>query len=486
MNNEICNLEPKLVWNYFYKLTQIPRPSKKESKVVEFVKKFGEDLGLETIIDKTNNVIIRKPATPGMENRKTICLQGHLDIVPQKNSNIQHDFEKDPLDPYIDGEWVTARDTTLGADNGIGLAATLAILESKDIEHGPLEALFTVDEETGMTGAFGLKSGILKADILINLDSEEEGELCIGCAGGQNTNITFAYSEENLPEDSTAYKISITGMKGGHSGMDIHLGRGNAIKSLNRIFYHTASGGGLRVAHINGGSLRNVIPREAFATVVIPNNNQKKFKEVFNHICTIIKRELANVEPDIKIELTQTDLPEKVMDEKTQNNLIKAIYGCPNGVIRMSDTMENLVETSSNLAVITLDKGVVDITSLQRSSVDSAKDDLCTMIRCIFELAGAKVVHDGRYPGWTPNPRASIVGVMKNVHKDLFGADPIVSACHGGLECGLFSEVYPNMEMISFGPDIRFPHSPDEKVKIDTVARFWDYLKDILKNIGNK
>ena len=484
--SEIRSLEPKAVWDIFQKLCDIPRPSKKEQKAVEFAKKFGEDLDLETIVDEVGNVIIKKPATKGMEGLKTVVLQGHLDMVPQKNSDINHDFEKDPIQPFVDGEWVTAKDTTLGADNGIGVAAAMAVLQSNDVEHGPLEVLLTIDEETGMTGAENLKAGILDADIMINTDSEDEGELYIGCAGGVDTNAKFYYKEEDVPADSVAYKIDVKGLKGGHSGMDIPLGRGNSNKILNRFLYATSKTLEVRLADIQSGSLRNAIPREGFAVVTLPKDKVGEFKTIIDDLVPQIKAELSETEPGLNVVYNETDMPAKVMDEKTSNNLIKALYGFPNGVIRMSDSMDGLVETSTNLAIVKKQEGFIEVSSLQRSSVDSAKEDLANMIRCVLELAGAEVVHEGAYPGWKPNINSPILKTMQDVYNNKWGKVPEIKAIHAGLECGIIMENYPNLDTISFGPTIRYPHSPDEKVNIETVQKFYNFLIETLKNIPKK
>ncbi len=484
--SEIRNLEPKIVWDIFQQLCDIPRPSKKERKAVDFAKKFGEDLGLETIVDEVGNVIIKKPATPGMEDRKTVVLQGHLDMVPQKNSDKKHDFEKDPIQAVVDGDWVTAKDTTLGADNGIGVAAALAVLKSNEIEHGPLEVLLTIDEESGMTGARNLKPGILDADILINTDSEDEGELYIGCAGGVDTNAKFYYKEESVPADTAAYRIDVKGMKGGHSGLDIALGRGNAAKVLNRFLYQVNKSLDIRLADIQVGNLRNAIPREGYAVVVVPNAQLGEFKNFINELIPVIKDELSVTEPDLQVAYKETDMPNKVIDEKTQNNLIKGVYGCPNGVMRMSDAMEGLVETSTNLAVVKKDEGFIRAETLQRSSVDSAKEDLANMIRCVFELAGAEVVHAGAYPGWKPNINSPILKIMQNVYNNKWGKVPEIKGIHAGLECGIIMENYPDLDTISFGPTISYPHAPDEKWNIETVKKFYDFLVETLKNIPKK
>lgn len=482
MTKVLSNLAPKTLWNYFEDICNIPHPSKKEEKIVAYVKKFGEDLGLDTQVDAVGNIVIRKPATPGFENRKTIILQGHLDMVPQKNNDTQHDFEKDPIQPLIDGEWVKARGTTLGADNGIGAAAAMAILASNDLEHGPIECLFTIDEETGMTGAFALKEGFLKGDILMNLDSEDEGELYIGCAGGIDTNAWFTYNEIDVVGAVEAFKIDIKGLKGGHSGLDIKLGRGNANKILNRLLWQANREFNLQINSIEGGSLRNAIPREANTIVVIPKENEEGFINLVNDLSSKIKNELKNVEPDFSVLVTKTGIPEKLIDPEITSNLLNSIYACPNGVIRMVDDIPGVVETSTNLAIVKSDGQKVEVCTLQRSSVDSAKDDLCNMMRSVFELADAEVEHAGSYPGWKPNAGSPILQTMKKVYKDKFGKTPEVKVIHAGLECGLIGGVYPNLDMISLGPTIRNPHSPDEKVNIKTVGLFWDFLVETLKN----
>ncbi len=480
----IATLNPERVWKHFYALTQIPRPSKHEQKAVEFAAKFGKDLGLETITDEVGNVIIRKPATKGMENRKGIILQGHLDMVPQKNSDKVHDFEKDPIETYVDGEWVKAKGTTLGGDNGIGLAMAMAVLEAKDLEHGPVEALFTVDEETGMTGAVALKPGILKGDILINLDSEDEGELCVGCAGGLDGTFTFKYKEESVPAGYEAYKLSVTGLKGGHSGMDIVLGRGNANKILFRAL-HLLEQYGVRLGSIDGGSLRNAIPREAFAVFTAPAGKAADIKQTVETLFKLAAAELSATDEGLKMVVEPVAAPASVMDEKTQKNLIRAVYACPNGVMRMSDSLP-IVETSTNLAIVRSNAGAVTISCLLRSSVDSAKEDLADMMASVFTLAGAEIKFTGGYPGWKPNPSSLILKEMKAVYKKLYGVEPKVSAVHAGLECGLLGGAYPNLDMISCGPTIRFPHSPDEQLNIATVDKCWKFLVETLKNAPSK
>jgi len=441
MSNEILKLEPQLVWKHFYSLTQIPRPSRKEEKIIEFMKEFGENLGLETIVDEVGNVIIKKDATPGMENRKCVVLQGHLDMVPQKNNDVDHDFEKDPIDAFIDGEWVTAKGTTLGADNGMGVAAAMAVLETNDIEHGPVEALFTIDEETGMTGAFNLKPGVLKGEILINMDSEDEDELYVGCAGGTNANIKFTFEKEDVPAGSQGYELIVGGLKGGHSGLDIPLGRGNSNKVLFRYLRHASRMHGLRINTIDGGNLRNAIPRDARIKVVIPVENIKIFEKCILDFAETIKSELSVTEPDFHFYAEKTEVTDFVIDEKTQFNLINAVYACPNGVIRMSDTMVGLVETSTNLSTVKTIGDEIHVQCLMRSSVDSAKEDLGNMMESVFELAGAEIWFDGTYPGWKPDPESPILKEMLEIYKNKFGKVPEIKAIHAGLECGLFNAV---------------------------------------------
>ncbi|MDA3905591.1 MAG: aminoacyl-histidine dipeptidase [Bacteroidales bacterium] len=486
MSKEILNLEPKAIWKHFYSLTQIPRPSKHEDEIQEFIVNFGNSLGLETIKDEVGNVIIRKPATSGMEDRKGVVLQGHLDMVPQKNSDKDHNWNTDSIDAIIDGDWVTADGTTLGADNGMGVAAAMAVLESTTMVHGPVEALLTSDEETGMTGAFGLKAGVMKGDILINMDSEDEGELYIGCAGGTNANAEFTYTPEPVPAGMKAYKLALTGLKGGHSGVDVPLQRGNSNKLLNRFLRSSASKFGLRLASIDGGSLRNAIPRESFATVVVPNDKSAEFEAAVPKCLEVFNAELEKTEPFMTFDVETTDIPENLIDLATQTALFNAIYACPNGVMRMSDSMEGLVETSNNVAIVKSKDGKISVLTLIRSSVDSAKTDLENMIESVFQMAGAKFWLDGQYPGWKPNVDSPILKAMSDIYNNKYGVIPKVTAIHAGLECGLFGGVYPNWDMISFGPTIRFPHSPDEKVDIASVQKFWDFTVEILKNIPKK
>lgn len=481
----LTNLKPELLWKHFEQICNYPRPSKKEQKVVEYVLKVIKELGLEYEQDSFGNILVRKPATPGFENRKTVCLQGHLDMVCEKNSDVQHDFENDPIQPYIDGDWVKAKGTTLGADNGIGVAAALAVMESNNLKHGPLEFLFTLDEETGLTGAGNLKPGFVKADILLNLDSEEDGSFYIGCSGGKDTEATFVYKKEMVPPDSLGYKIKVTGLKGGHSGLDIHLGRGNAIKILNRLLWNLQNQFDIRLSKIEGGSKRNAIPREAFANLVVSKNKADELEGFVNYYNTVVKSENSTVEPNLKVEFERCDLPEFVIDKSTQLNLLNALYALPHGVIKMSADLPDLVETSTNLATITFNDEIVVATS-QRSSVETEKEDIVTMNRCVFLLANAKVKHGDGYPGWKPDVNSEILKVMKDVYKNLYKKEPEVKAIHAGLECGIIKEKYPQMDMISFGPTIMGAHSPDEKVQISTVQKFYDLLVEVLKNIPLK
>lgn len=488
MSNEISKLSPIEVWENFYQLTRIPRPSHHEEQIRKFIANFGKELGLETIQDEAGNVIIRKPATAGMEKRKGVILQGHLDMVPQKNSDKVHDFTKDPIETFIDGEWVRANGTTLGSDNGIGVSAAMGVLASKDLTHGPIEALFTATEETGMDGANGIKPGILKGDILINMDSEDEGELYVGCAGGEDANAQFKFTEVPVPTESIAFRLNVIGLKGGHSGVDIQLGRGNANKIFFRLLKETYKTCGVRLASINGGNLRNAIPREAFGVITVPYENADKLVGQIAGLTTIIKRELTATEPTLKIELSKIEMPASLIDEKTQINLTHAIVACPNGVIRMSDSMPGLVETSTNLAIVKSDNATktIEIACLMRSSVDSARIQLGSRMDSVFTLAGAKVLLKGGYPGWKPNLDSPILKTMQQIYNTKFGRIPEIKAIHAGLECGILGGTYPHWDMISFGPTIRFPHSPDEKVNIESVSKFWDFLVETLKNIPAK
>jgi len=483
MSDDILRLEPQAVWKNFYSLTQIPRPSGHEDKIRKFIADFGRNHGLDTLIDEVGNVIIRKPAMSGMEDRKGVILQAHLDMVPQKNSGMHHDFENDPIVTVIDGEWVHARDTTLGADNGMGVAAAMAVLESTELKHGPVEVLFTSEEETGMTGALGLKPGLLKGEIMMNMDSEDEGELFIGCAGGINGTMTFNFRGQTLPAGYMGFEIKVTGLKGGHSGMDINLGRGNANKIMNRVLYEGHALYGLLLASIEGGSLRNAIPRESQASVAVPVAMAESFLDGLSGLSGKIKSEIATTDPGLIIEAIPAAIPDTVIEEGVFVRLLDAVYACPNGVMHMSSEMDGLVETSNNLAIIKSSRGAVAVKCLLRSSVDSAREDLVAMIRSVSELAGAVSVFDQGYPGWKPNPNSPILKSMREIYKAKFGKTPEIKAVHAGLECGIIGGSYPELDMISFGPTIRYPHSPDEKVNIASVGRFWDFLVETLANI---
>lgn len=474
------------MWQIFYDFTQIPRPSKHEDQVQAFALEFGRKLGLETVKDGVGNIIIRKPATKGMENCMGVILQAHLDMVPQKNSATRHDFEQDAIDAFIDGDWVKARGTTLGSDNGIGASAAMAVLQATDLVHGPLEVLLTSDEETGMTGANGLKAGLLKGDILINLDSEDEGELYVGCAGGVNTNAILKYNEQEVPPNYVPYRISLTGLKGGHSGLDIQLGRGNANKIMNQLLMQTTEKFGLRLSAVEGGSLRNAIPRESFAIVLLPENSKEGFKEFVEQFETNARMAFDKADPGLLITAASTKMPSHVMDPQTQAKLLKAIDESPNGVIAMSKEMQGVVETSTNLAIVKSGKGVIEMASLQRSSVDEEKTRVSIQMRDVWKEAGAEVDISGDYPGWKPNVNSPILQTMKDVYRVKFGKVPEVKVIHAGLECGILGAKYPNWDMISFGPTIRSPHSPDEMVNIGTVGMFWNFLLETLKHIPGK
>lgn len=484
--SNLKGIEPAVIWKHFESLTNIPRPSKKELKAAEFVKEFGEKLGLETIMDETGNVVIKKPATPGYENRQGIILQGHIDMVPQKNNDVDHDFENDPIEAYVDGEWVTAKGTTLGADNGVGVAAGMAVLESDELEHGPVEVLVTIDEETGMTGANDLKEGILDGKILMNLDSEDEGDLYIGCAGGLETISNFNYKEEDVPSNMAAYKLIVKGLRGGHSGLDINLGRANAIKVLNRLMWEAHRQFGLRISAFEGGNIRNAIPRESEAIVVIPQNQVSGFEKYVKEFEAMLKNEYASIDPELTVYAEKTDSPAKVIEEDKQKAILNAVYGCPNGVMSYIADMPDVVETSTSMGIGFIKEGKAEFRTLQRSSQDTRKKDLANMIRSVFELSGAQVEHKGEYPGWDPDVNSAILATMKEVYENHFNKAPNVKVIHAGLECGIIKAKYPHLDAISFGPTISFPHSPDEKINIETTQKFWDLLVASLKNAPEK
>ena len=486
MSQEIRNLEPKALWNKFADLNDVPRPSKKEDRVIEFMKNFGNSLGLETFEDEIRNVIIRKPATTGMENRKPIVLQGHLDMVHQKNADTNFDFDTQGIDMYVDGDWVRAHGTTLGADNGLGVAMIMAILESKEIAHPAIEALFTIDEETGMTGALNLKGGILKGEILLNMDTEEDDEIDIGCAGGIDVSANRSYQEEETPENSVGYTITVKGLKGGHSGMDIHKGLGNANKIMNRLLFDAFENFGLQVSEINGGSLRNAIPRESVAKVIVAGMYDEAYIFDMQEIINDIKTEFKTTEPNLTIIIEKCDLPKKVMDLGVQEGIIRSIYAAHNGVYRMSANMEDLVETSNNVARVIIKDGEISIGCLTRSSVETSKFDLANALRSAFELCGCEVNFSGSYPGWTPNVKSEILDLLVKIYEKQNSEKPKVVACHAGLECGILGTNYPDMDMISFGPTIQGAHSPDERASIASSQKFFKFVLEILENIPVK
>lgn len=486
MNSEIRSLEPKVIWNKFADLNAVPRPSKKEERVIAFMKNFGESLGLITEIDEVGNVLIRKPATPGMEDRKMVVMQSHLDMVHQKNADTDFDFDTQGIEMYIDEDWVRAKGTTLGADNGLGVATIMAVLESTDIAHPAIEALFTIDEETGMTGAMGLEGGWLQGDILLNLDTEEDDEIGVGCAGGIDVTAKRSYKEEPVTEGKVGYTIAITGLSGGHSGMDIHKGLGNANKIMNRLLFDGFENFGLQISEIKGGSLRNAIPRESFAIVVVDAVQAKAFEFEIGELSKTIQNELSIADPDLTIEINTTDLPEQVMELGVQEGVIKALYAAHNGVYAMSASIPDLVETSNNIAKITIGNGDITIECLTRSSVESSKLDLTNKLRATFELIGCEVTTSGDYPGWAPNMNSPILKVMDELYQNLNGEKAHVAACHAGLECGILGQNYPDMDMISFGPTILGAHSPDERVSISSVQKYWKFVKEILKETPKK
>ena len=487
MSQEIRNLEPKALWNKFADLNAVPRPSKKEERVIAFMMEFGQKLGLPTVKDHVGNVIIKKPATPGMENRKTIVMQSHLDMVHQKNNDTNFDFDTQGIEMYVDGDWVRAKGTTLGADNGLGVATIMAILESTDIPHPAIEALFTIDEETGMTGAMGLQGGMLDGEILLNLDTEEDDEIDIGCAGGVDVTATRSYNEEETPEGSVGYTITVKGLKGGHSGMDIHKGLGNANKIMNRLLFDGFENFGLQISEISGGSLRNAIPRESVAKVIIAAIYDEAFVFDMQEIINEIKAEFKTMEPNLTIEIVKSEsIPAKVMDLGVQEGLLRAIYAAHNGVYRMSADMADLVETSNNIARVIVKDGEISIQNLTRSSVETSKFDLANALRSAYELFGCEVEFGGSYPGWTPNVKSEILDVLTSIYEKQNGAKPNVVACHAGLECGILGTNYPNMDMISFGPTIHGAHSPDERASISSAQKYWKFVLEILQNIPVK
>ena len=483
----IKDLKPQVVWNNFYQLTQIPRPSKHEGKVIEYLYNWGVSHGFETIKDDTGNIIIRVPATPGCEKMRGVILQGHMDMVPQKTSDSPHNFLTDPINAYVDGEWVTADRTTLGADNGIGVAMGLSVLEDKSVKHGPVEVLVTYDEETGMTGANCLKPGVLKGDILINLDSEDEGELCVGCAGGLDVSASFKYRKYSAPAAHKGLEITVKGLQGGHSGMDISLYRANANKVMARILLPLIEILGAKVVNFTGGSLRNAIPFEADAEILLPEENVAAAKKMIDNIFAEVKAEFADSDPSAVLFVKDQKPAAYYIPTSVMLRAVKAMIACPSGVIRMSQTMPGLTETSINMAIVRTEKGRITVHSLMRSAVDTAKADLAERVRCVFELAGAnEIKFAGGYSGWTPKLDTPMNKVMMEQYQKVYGKPMKIMATHGGLECAIMGAKYPNWEMVSVGPTIRYPHSPDEKVNIASVERTWDYLKAVLANVPEK
>jgi len=486
MSDTVRQLEPQILWKNFADLNAVPRPSKKEERVIQFMKDFGANLGLETLEDEVGNVIIRKPASAGMEERTPIVMQAHLDMVHQKNNDTLFDFDSQGIDMFVEGDWVKAKGTTLGADNGLGVASIMAILESDSIAHPPLEALFTIDEETGMTGAKGLKGGLLSGKIMLNLDTEDDDEITIGCAGGVDITATKAYKAESTPAGTTGYKITVRGLKGGHSGMDINKGLGNANKLMNRLLWNAERVSGLRISEIDGGGLRNAIPRESVAVIAVSDSAIGDFENYVAQATKDIVTEHATTDPGAEVVIEKVDAPNSVVPADLQKALLAAIYACPNGIHRLSPDIEDLVQTSNNLARVLVKEGAVKIGCLTRSAVNSERDDHANSILALMESIGCSVELSGEYPGWAPKPDAGIVKMMAALYEEMFSEKPHVLACHAGLECGILGENYPEMEMISFGPNIRGAHSPEERTQISSVQKYWGFLLEGLKRIpGN-
>jgi dipeptidase D len=482
--SDLLNLNPVGVWKNFNAICSIPRPSGHQEGITKFLADFGRNLGLETVVDEAGNVMIRKPATPGMQDRKGVILQAHMDMVPQKNASTCHDFEKDPIQPYVDGEWVKARGTTLGADNGIGMATAMTVLEANDIAHGPIEALFTKDEETGMYGAIGLKADLLNGQILLNLDSEDEGELFVGCAGGVNMTASFQYKDDkDVPEGDVAVLLTLSGLKGGHSGIDINLGRGNANKLMARFLKTSVTDYEARLSAFNGGNMRNAIPREATALVTVPGEIVEEFLTEVADYQNFLEDEFRDIEEGITFKAEIVELPATLLPEEVQDDVINSIVGCFNGALRPLTDMPNVVETSSNLAIVKTIPGMVEVRFLIRSLNETQKFYLASSLQSVFTLGGARVDFDGDYPGWDPNMHSPILQEMKQVYVNTFGEEPKVKVIHAGLECGIIGSNVPGLDMISYGPTIRHPHSPDEKISIPSVEKFWKYTLEVLKHI---
>ena len=486
MEKNISKLKPESVWKYFLEITKIPRPSKHEGKIAKYLLDFAKQHKLACTQDETGNVLISKPATKGFENRKMVCLQSHMDMVCEKNSDVEFDFDKDAIQAYIEDGWVTAKGTTLGADDGIGIATSLAILSAKNIEHGPIECLFTVDEETGLSGAFGLEPGFLKSEILLNLDSEDDGQIFIGCAGGMDTTAKLWFTKELVPDYTVPYKVVVKGLKGGHSGDDINKGLGNANKILNRLIFKASQLYGVRMHNFVGGNLRNAIAREAESILLVNQSIEDKFINLVEGHNRDVKNELKTTEPDLQVNARKVEQPYFVINESAQQKLLEVLSACPHGVIEMSRDIPNFVETSTNLASIKPEDDYFLITTSQRSSVQTALLDVAQMVSSVFRLAGADVENTDGYPGWAPNPGSEILEVSRQSYNRLYNAEPKVLAVHAGLECGLIGEKYPEMDMISYGPDLKGVHSPDERIDIKSVEKFWEWTLEILKNIPKK
>lgn len=482
----LSQLQPQALWQWFEQICAIAHPSKHEQALSQYIQHWAKDRGLSIVEDKVGNLIIKKPATPGMEKRKIVALQAHIDMVPQKNADKVHDFEKDPIEAYVDGDWVKAKGTTLGSDNGIGMASALAILGSDSIPHGPLEVLLTIDEEAGMTGAFGLEAGYLDAEILINTDSEQEGEIYMGCAGGVDAQISVPMVWQAPEPMNSTYTLSISGLKGGHSGVNIHLGRGNANKLLARFLFNHADELALELTHFTGGSLRNAIPREASVSFMLPSENVARLNELMQEFTALVRQELAIADPDMQLTLQESPAATQVMSEDAQQTLIDLLHACPNGVMRMSDEIAGVTETSLNVGVISTGSESVDILCLIRSLIDSGREEVEGYLTALSSLAGAEVEFSGAYPGWKPDSSSPVMAIVKDTYEAIYNKEPTIMVIHAGLECGLFKKPYPEMDMVSIGPTIRYPHSPDEMVLIETVDQYWKLLLAVLERIPEK
>ncbi len=482
---EIRDLKPALIWHYFDAITQVPRPSKKEERIRQYLLDFAHEQQLEVKSDATGNVVITKPATPGCEGAPTVILQAHMDMVCEKNRGVEHDFDNDPIQTVIDGEWVRAKGTTLGADNGIGMAAALAVLADKELKHGRVQALFTVDEETGLTGAFGLEAGMIDGQYLLNLDSEDEAEIFIGCAGGIDTTSTFSYKQEAVPAGKFFLRIEVKNLQGGHSGGDIHLGRGNANKILARYLWSCLQRREMQLCSIDGGNLRNAIPREAVAVIAVDSAEKEAVRVEINNYAAVVAAELSGVDDKVTVDVTTADAPEFVIEDQVARNLISALYAAPHGVIGMSRDIEGLVETSTNLASVKMtEPGKIVVATSQRSSVESEKYDIAYQLEALFRMAGAEPTHGDGYPGWKPNMQSRIKDIAVEAYQELYQVTPAIKAIHAGLECGLFLTKYPHLDMISFGPTLRDVHSPDERMHIPAVEKFWNHLVLILEKVA--